>query len=146
MSKRTEMIAATIARQLQERLARGLQDPRIRGLITVTKVRVTDDLTTAFVSVSVLPAEQQALTMHGLKAAAGHLRRELGKTVAIRRLPVLSFQLDESIKREAEVLAALARVRAEREAREAQEAGQNEEQADSEKTENGETSPKDWAS
>ena len=146
MSKRTEMIAATIARQLQERLARGLQDPRIRGLITVTKVRGTDDLATAFVSVSVLPAEQQALTMHGLKAAAGHLRRELGKTIEIRRLPMLSFQLDESIKREAEVLAALARVRAEREAREPQDTGQSEEQADPDKAEGRSTPPKDWAS
>jgi len=114
VSRRTEKLASTIQLQLQTLLARGLSDPRVRGLITITKVRVTDDLTTAFVSVSVLPAEQQALPMHGLKAAAGFLRRELGDMVAIRKLPALSFQLDESTKREAEVLAALARVRAER--------------------------------
>ena len=114
MSRRTEQLASTIQFQLQMLLARGLSDPRVKGLITITGVRVTEDLTTAFVSVSVLPAEQQTLTMHGLRAAAAFLRRELGEKVAIRKLPTLSFQLDESIKREAEVLAALARVRAER--------------------------------
>ncbi len=136
------MIAATIDRQLQSLLARGLQDPRIRGLITITKVRVTDDLTTAFISISVLPAEKQALTMHGLKAAAGHIRRELSKTVAIRRLPMLSFQLDESLKREAEVLEALGRVRDEREAREQQSLGDDESAQGSE----GNAPRKDWAS
>lgn len=114
MSRRTEQLASTIQFQLQMLLARGLSDPRVKGLITITEVRVTEDLTTAFVSVSVLPAEQQTLTMHGLRAAAAFLRRELGDKIAIRKLPTLSFQFDESIKREAEVLAALARVRAER--------------------------------
>lgn len=117
MSRRTEKLASSIRRDLQAILARGLQDPRVKGLITVTGVRVTDDLATAIVSVSVLPADQQSLTMHGLRAAGGFLRRELGKTVQTRRLPALEFQLDESIKREAEVLAALDRVRTEREAR-----------------------------
>lgn len=120
MSRRTEKLASTIRRDLQAILVRGLQDPRVKGLITVTGVRVTDDLATALVSVSILPADQQRLTMHGLRAASGFLRRELGKTVQTRRLPALEFQLDESIKREAEVLAALDRVRAERESRDSE--------------------------
>ncbi|MBZ0171785.1 MAG: 30S ribosome-binding factor RbfA, partial [Phycisphaerales bacterium] len=80
MSRRTEKLGATIQRDLQAVLARGLQDPRVRGLVTITGVRVTDDHAHAFVSVSVLPAEHQSLTMHGLDAAAGFLRRELGKS------------------------------------------------------------------
>lgn len=114
MSRHTEQLASTIQRDLQTLLVRGLQDPRVKGLITLTGVRVTDDLTAAIVTVSVLPAEQQDLTMHGLRAAAGYLRRELGKTVQTRRLPALQFKLDESIKRGAEVRAALDRVRDER--------------------------------
>jgi ribosome-binding factor A len=131
MSRHTEQLASTIQRDLQNLLVRGLQDPRVKGLITVTGVRVTDDLTAAIVTVSVLPAEQQDLTMHGLRAAAGFLRRELGKTVQTRRLPALQFQLDESIKRGAEVLAAIDRVRAERLAKEAAGAGETTEDAES---------------
>ena len=89
MSRRTEQLASTIQLQLQMMLARGLSDPRVRGLITITGVRVTEDLTTAFVSVSVLPAEQQTLTMHGLRAAAAFLRRELGDKIAIPTRPTL---------------------------------------------------------
>ncbi|HZW08648.1 MAG TPA: 30S ribosome-binding factor RbfA [Phycisphaerales bacterium] len=117
MSRRTDKVAAALQRALQDLLVRGLQDPRIKGLVTVTKVRVTEDLTTAFVSVSVLPAEDEPLTLHGLRAAAAFIRRELGEVVPMRKLPALDFQLDRSIKREAEVLAALERVRREREER-----------------------------
>lgn len=117
MSRRTDRIASTIQRQLQALLARGLNDPRVKGMVTVTGVRVTEDLASAIVSVSIYPAERESATIHGLRAASGFLRRELGKSVAIRKLPQLRFEVDESVKREAGVLAALERVRAEREAR-----------------------------
>jgi ribosome-binding factor A len=115
VSRRTDKVGAAVQRGLQELLARGLQDPRVKGMITVTTVRVSDDLATAFVGVSVLPAEQESVTLHGLRAAAGFIRRRLGESLPMRRLPTLEFQLDRSIKREAEVLAALERVREERE-------------------------------
>ncbi len=115
MSRRTEKVGAAVQRALQDLLARGLQDPRIKGLITVTRVRVSDDLTTAFVGVSVLPAEHENVTLHGLRSASGFIRRQLGESLTMRKLPALEFQLDRSIKREAEVLAALERVRQERE-------------------------------
>ena len=120
MSRRTERIASTMQRQLQALIARGLQDPRIKGMITIMSVRVTEDLETAVVSVSIFPAERESATIHGLRAAGGYLRRELGKTVQIKKLPQLRFEIDRSIKREAGVLAALDRVRAEREAGESQ--------------------------
>lgn len=117
MSRRTEQLASTIRGAVQEVLDRGLQDPRVSGLITVTGVRLTDDLATAFVSISVLPAERAGLTFHGLRSAARHVRHEVGKRVAMRRLPELDFRLDESFKQQAAVIEALGRVRAERESR-----------------------------
>ncbi|MBK7405229.1 MAG: 30S ribosome-binding factor RbfA [Phycisphaerales bacterium] len=116
MSRRTEKISAAVRRALQEVLARGLSDPRVRGLITITGVRVTEDLTVAKVSVSVLPADQQELTLHGLRAAAGFLRKQIRPAIPMRRTPLIEFRLDESIKREAAVLGALEAVRREREA------------------------------
>ncbi len=119
MSRRTEQIAAAIRRELQQLLVRGLADPRITGLITVTGVRVTGDLKTAHVLVSVMPAERTKATMAGLRAAAAHLRHELGGAVAMRSLPHLVFELDDSLRRHAEVLGAIARASAEREAADA---------------------------
>lgn len=114
MSHRTEQVASTIERALQDQLARGLSDPRVKGLITITGVRVTDDLKTAIVRVSVLPVEHQELTMHGLKSAARHIRHQIADRLAMKRTPELVFELDESLKRQAGVLDALAKVAAER--------------------------------
>ena len=114
MSRRTEQIASLLERALQDVLARGLEDPRVKGLITVTGVRLTDDLREATVLVSILPADAAPLTMHGLQHAARHLRRQVGERVALRRMPMLRFKLDESLKRQAGVLEALARVARER--------------------------------
>ncbi len=119
MSRRTEQMASTIRQALQETIDRGLADPRISGLITVTQVRVTDDVKSAYIDVSVLPAERQDLTMHGLRAAARHIRREVGDLVAVKQMPELVFRLDQSLKKQASVLDAIARATAEREAREA---------------------------
>jgi ribosome-binding factor A len=118
MSRRTEQMASTIRRALQETIDRGFQDPRISGMITVTGLRITEDLKQALIDVSVMPAERQDLTMHGLRSAARHIRREVGDRVAIRQMPELVFRLDSSLKKQAAVLDAIAKAAAERQARE----------------------------
>jgi ribosome-binding factor A len=109
MSRRNEQIRSTLHRALQEVLARGLADPRYGGLVTVTDVRVADDLKTADVLISVLPREKQDLTMHAIRHAAAHLRREVGDLVAMRSVPTLHFRLDVTLKKHAEVLQAISR-------------------------------------
>jgi ribosome-binding factor A len=111
MSVHTSQVASVIQRAVQGILARGLSDPRVRGLVSVTGVKLTDDGAQATILVSVLPAEHAELTLHGLRHAAGHIRTELGREVKVRRLPSLLFKLDKSIKKQSEVLTALAAVR-----------------------------------
>ena len=119
MKRRTEQVASTLQRLLQERLARGLADPRVRGLITVTRLELADDLSRARVKVTVMPEEQEALTMHGLRSATPKIRRDVGERLHLRLLPELVFEVDEGIKEQAKVMALLAKDQAEREAREA---------------------------
>lgn len=111
MSVRTDRVNSTLRRALQDAIARGINDPRVRGLITVTGVEVSPDLRTAIVRVSVLPESAQELTLHGLSSAAGMLRRQIGETVRMRRVPELTFHLDDSLKRQARVLSAIAKAR-----------------------------------
>jgi ribosome-binding factor A len=113
--RRSPRLAAAIRRGVQEILARGLQDPRVSGLITVTSVRLTEDLDEALVAVSILPEERQHLVMHGLRAAQPHVRRELARSIDIRRTPRITFTLDTSAKRQAAVLRSLAMIAQERE-------------------------------
>jgi ribosome-binding factor A len=109
MTRRIEQLGGEIHKAVQAAIDRGLQDPRISGLITITGVRITPDLKIAFVNVSVLPAERQKLTMHGLESASRHLRREIGSKLAVRQMPELVFKLDESLKKQAGVLEAIAK-------------------------------------
>ena len=94
---------------MQRVLSRGLNDPRVRGLISVTRVDITPDLADAKVYVSILPVEHTELTMHGLRSAAGHIQAEIAGDVSARRLPRLVFRLDESLKKQAQIDAVIGR-------------------------------------
>ncbi len=113
MSKRTIQIGDELRKAIQQVITRGLNDPRIRGLVTITRVRVSEDIRHARVSVSVFPHEHEDLTMHGLRSASRHIRRRAADLVALPRLPELSFVLDQDMKNQAEVIDALVRAREE---------------------------------
>lgn len=104
MTHRREQLESALRRAVGGVLAEGLADPRVRGLITVTDVSVTEDRRRATVGISVLPDEQAELTLHGLRAAAGHIQTEVGKRLRARSLPELVFRLDDSIKKQAALL------------------------------------------
>lgn len=124
MSPRPEQTVSALRRAIQETLGRGLQDPRVRGLITVTEVQLSPDGREAIIGISVMPAEHQDLTLHGLRAASGHIRRNAAERIRIRRMPKLVFRLDKSLKKQAEVLGALAKAREEFDDTEAEAAAQ----------------------
>lgn len=107
MSSHSEQVASVLRKAVQGILSKGLSDPRVRGLISVTRVNISPDLADAQVWVSVLPAEHAKLTVRGLGHAAKHIRTQVSKTVALRRMPRLSFHLDESLKKQAEIHAAI---------------------------------------
>lgn len=113
MSNKQDQLSSAIDRALREVFSRGFNDPRIGGLLTITKVKVTHDGRECFVDVSVLPAEKGVLSLHGLNAASPHIRREVGERVRMRTMPQLIFRLDESLKKQARVLSALDKVREE---------------------------------
>lgn len=119
MSRRTEQLSSVVHRAVQSVVSEGFADPRLSGvLITVTKVTVSSDVRTATVGVTISPERAISRAMHGLESAAAHIRHRAADAVSIKRFPDLLFKLDTSAMRQAEVLDALARVRAEREERE----------------------------
>lgn len=115
MRRRSLQIASNIQRELQNRLARGLADPRIKGMITVTKVELTDDLKHAKAYISVMPDEHANLTMHGLTSATRKLRKEVMDRIHIKEMPTLKFVYDQGHKAQMEVMALLEKDRQERE-------------------------------
>lgn len=102
-STRVAKVASSVQRSIQESLLRGLEDPRIRGLISITGVDVSPDLADARVKVSVVPDKYELRVIRGLQSAAGRLRSEIGNHARIRRVPRLTFEIDRSMKRQAEL-------------------------------------------
>ncbi|MFI4855876.1 MAG: ribosome-binding factor A [Phycisphaerales bacterium JB065] len=118
MNRRIEQMSSVIHRAAQSVLNAGFGDPRLDGLmLTITSVKVTADMRTAVLNVSVLPANKERRALAGLKAASKHVRRQVGDLVSIHQLPEFVFKVDKAAKRQAEVLDALAKVRAEEESR-----------------------------
>jgi len=109
VSHRPKQVASELQRAVQSVIARGLQDPRVRGLITVTETRVSQDLRDATIMISVTPEEHQDLTLHGLRSASAHIRRQAGELMRLRSMPSLHFKIDRSSKEQAAVIAAINR-------------------------------------
>lgn len=97
--KRPQRVAQLLHKELSSLTVDGLRDPRI-GLVTITEVRLTDDLKNAQVFVSVLgDAAVQQETLKGLSKAAGFLKREITQRLGLRFAPNLHFSYDDSLAR-----------------------------------------------
>ena len=97
-STRMGRINEEIQRTLSD-LIRTVKDPRVQGLISITRVDTTADLKYAKIYVSVLDKSDADQVVKGLKSAAGYLRRELGRALSLRATPELTFVRDDSIDR-----------------------------------------------
>ena len=112
MSVRPERVAQRMRREVAEILERRLRDPGISGLVSVTDVEVSSDLSAARVYVSVMgSAEQKDATLQALGRAAGFVRHELSPRLGLRETPEVTFHLDTSIERGARVEELLRRLR-----------------------------------
>jgi len=107
MSIRQQKIESQVRRLVSEAILRDLSDPRIRGLLSVTRVQVSPDLREARVYISILSDRSESTVMSGLISARGVIQKHVANGMKIRYAPRLSFLLDESLKRQAEVLKAL---------------------------------------
>ncbi len=100
---RVSKVASTIRNAVQGALSRGLGDPRIRGLVSITEVDVSPDLADALIRISVLPEQYESRVLRGLSSANGRFRREVQQATRLRRIPRIRFELDKSLKRQARI-------------------------------------------
>jgi len=114
-SRRPEQVGETVRQVVTDALLREIRDPRV-GLVTVTHVQVSGDLSVARVAVAV-PGEEaeRQRALEGLQSAAGFLRSRLAKVLSTRTIPELRFELDRGIEHAARINQLLAEVRREAE-------------------------------
>lgn len=99
---RTRRVAEQIQRELAVLIRDAVKDPRL-GMVSVTGVEVSRDMSYAKVYVSILGQGENAdnaakESLEVLKRAAGFLRRELGREMIIRSVPQLKFIHDTSLE------------------------------------------------
>jgi len=95
--QRSRRVEEQIQRLLAELIRREVKDPRV-GLVTITAVQVTRDLSHA--KVFFLPFDGKrplADVTAALTSAAGFLRIHLKKLMQMRHVPELQFLPDETI-------------------------------------------------
>ena len=96
---RAERLGDEIMAQIAE-ILRGVKDPRLQGIISITRVEVTADTKYAKVFVSTLGDEEKLNeVMRGFRSSAGYIRRELARKLQLRYTPELNFVPDAGIMR-----------------------------------------------
>ena len=94
---RSERVAGQIRRELAQLIQREIKDPEV-GLISLSDVEVTRDLSHAKVYITVFDSSKAETTIAALRRAAGYLRHRLGQEVRMRSVPELHFQHDASVE------------------------------------------------
>jgi ribosome-binding factor A len=101
--RRAERLAEQIREELSLIIAGEVEDPKV-GFVTVTEAKVSADLRTAKVYVSVLGTEDEVKeSMAALKHAAGFIRNQLGIVLRMKRTPDLHFVYDDTDLRAARI-------------------------------------------
>jgi ribosome-binding factor A len=122
--KRTDRVGAELRRELALLVHAAVRDHGLPS-VSVSDVEVTRDLDWATVWVTALQPERSTEAMKALKELAIEFRRELSRSMRLRRVPELRFKYDDSVDK-GERIESLLRQDSERAA------GTNEESAEDE--------------
>ena len=95
---RPQKVADLIQRELADLLRREVRDPHV-GMVTLTSVDVSPDLSHAKVFFTLLNTEKKDDTSRALRRAAGFLRSQLAHRMKMYTTPELRFAYDESVER-----------------------------------------------
>jgi len=97
---RTERIGALIQEKISALIIEGkIKDPRVNPFLSVSRVKVSNDLSWADVYISTFkPETKLARGVEGLQSAAGFIQSQLAAGMRIRLTPRLRFHEDSSIR------------------------------------------------
>ena len=97
---RQDRIGEEIRKIISDLLLKGLKDPRLDRMISITAVDVTSDYSYATVYFTVLGTrstdEAMSEIAEGFRSSQGFIRREIGKALKLKHTPELIFRPDSS--------------------------------------------------
>lgn len=97
LSHRVERVAEQVREEVSQILATEVADPGV-GLVTVSRVKVTPDLSLARIYWTLLgDAAERKRTTKALQRAAPFVRHLLAERMTLRRAPEVLFHYDEGL-------------------------------------------------
>jgi ribosome-binding factor A len=95
-ARRPERLGEQIREELSLIIGGEVEDPRV-GSVTVTGAKLSADLRTAKIYVSVLGSEEEVRgSLAALRHASGFIRHQLGAVLRMRHTPELHFVYDDA--------------------------------------------------
>ncbi|MDR1835430.1 MAG: 30S ribosome-binding factor RbfA [Fusobacteriaceae bacterium] len=111
--ERLASIEKEVIRVVSAALLTEIKNPKIRGIISVTRAKVTDDLKFADIYFSILaPAEGDAPgeaenrkkeVEAGLEEIRGYLRKKIAEEIDLRLVPDIRIKIDDSMEYAAKI-------------------------------------------
>ena len=99
-NRRTKRIAQLIRDHVARYLVSDVDDTRLTQVV-ITDVRISDDLSIAWMSVRMLVSQgteaERKRCVKQLQVLAGRLRKSLAPVLGLRRVPELRFAFDEGV-------------------------------------------------
>ena len=95
MAYKLDRVANLIQRNVSEILQFEVKEDI--GLVTITRVRVVNDYSYAYIYVSFLNENDKEKGLAGLEKAKGFIRSKLASRLDLRKLPALIFKYDEAL-------------------------------------------------
>ena len=102
MANKQERIATLIRKNIAEIIQFDLKNPHL-GFVTIPEVKVSNDFSYAKVYVSFIKEEEIKDGLEVLNHSKGFIRSQLASKMDTRRIPEISFVLDEGYKKEARI-------------------------------------------
>ncbi len=91
-------MASVIHQKMGDLMIRELKDPALSA-VTITKVKVTDDVRHAKIYYSVYgDSRQKEDAAAAFERAKGYIRSEIGAVLTLRFIPTITFCFDDSIE------------------------------------------------
>jgi ribosome-binding factor A len=96
---RNERLASLLLHEVSNLIRNDIKDPRVSGIHSISRVKLTPDRKSAVFFVSILSEdEDKDHIIEGLNSSASYLRKRLGKILTLKYIPRILFELDNSIE------------------------------------------------
>lgn len=95
---RSDRVAVQLRKEIAVLVHQAVRDHALPS-VSVSDVEVTKDLDLAKVFVTTLVSEQSTAAVKALNEMAYEFRRELSRTLKMRRVPEIRFHYDDSVDR-----------------------------------------------